>query len=400
MPTAALSRKRTERTALLVLTRRGLELARRVQHGLTGDVHIYASQRALKTQDHTGPVMNSTITCFESVAALLANLWQTQDQFVLFFSLGAAVRLIAPHLRDKHVDPAVVVIDDAGTFAISVVSGHVRGANALAARCAAILGAQPVVTTASEVHNTVALDMLAREQGWYVEATSALTSVAAAIVNGERVAVFQDAGSLDWQASERFLSAHLVQVAGIHEATAAEFAALLIISDRLGEDLPATLPTVVCRPPTLVLGVGCRHGVPFAELDAWIKATLTADGIAFHSITTLASATVKGDEEGLQLLAQRSGWNFEVHAIEALRTVTEVPSPSERVQQLIGTPSVCEAAAILSSRGGELVMPKQKGTGMTLAVARRPAQHDNTHAIHGQHRTEATGLLPIKTQGE
>jgi cobalt-precorrin 5A hydrolase len=352
---------------LVVLTRAGLALALRIERELEGaECHVYASARVLNV-GFSDPL----ITRFEDIGATLPDLWKTYDQLVLCFALGAVVRLIAPLLQDKRVDPGVVAIDDAGRFAVSVVAGHLGGANDLATRCARILGALPVVTTASDVHNTLAVDMLARAQGWRAEETSALTRVAASIINGERVAVLQNAGAVDWWQDERTQSANLVRIASLQEATPATCAALLIISDRLLDDLPETVPTVVFRPPTLVLGVGCRRGVSFVALDAWIKETLAINRLALLSITTLASADIKADEEGLQQLAQHYGWNFEVHSVEALKAVTAVSSPSERVRQLVGTPSVSEAAALLSSQGGELVVPKCKGEGMTLAVAQR-----------------------------
>src|SRR2546426_1914264 len=119
----------TKRIALVVLTRSGLKLALRLQPELVGDVHIYASQRALKTQDTAAEdagkdSTHRTITRFEMVGPLLARLWRTTDQIVLVFALGAAIRLITPLLQDKHVDPGVVAIDDAGRFALRVGSGH------------------------------------------------------------------------------------------------------------------------------------------------------------------------------------------------------------------------------------------------------------------------------------
>src|SRR6266699_4354315 len=124
----------TKRIALVVLTSSGLTLALRLQRELAADVHIYASQRALKTQDTAAEdagkdSTHRTMRSFETVGPLLADLWRTTDQIVLFFALGAAIRLIAPLLQDKHVDPGVVAIDDAGRFAISVVSGHLGDAN-------------------------------------------------------------------------------------------------------------------------------------------------------------------------------------------------------------------------------------------------------------------------------
>jgi len=308
---------------------------------------------------------------FETVGPLLADLWRTTDQIVLFFALGAAIRLIAPLLQDKHVDPGVVAIDDAGRFAISVVSGHRGDANGLAKQCADVLGAIPVVTTASEAHNTLAVDLLGRTLGWHVEDTSHMTAVSASIINGEAVAVLQEAGDLDWWESERSWPKNLIRVAHQSDVSASTCASLLVISDRIMEGLPQALPTIVYRPPTLVLGIGCRRGVSFSDLDAFIKETLATNGFAFQSIAVLATADIKADEVALQMLAKQYSWGFEVHSVEALKTMTAIPNPSERVQKLVGTPSVCEAAALFSSKGGELVVCKHKGEGMTVAVARR-----------------------------
>jgi cobalt-precorrin 5A hydrolase len=359
-----------KRIALVVLTRAGLALALRLQRGLATEVDLYASQRACKAQDALiGQDIDISITSFDTVAPLLSQLWTKYDQIVLLFALGAVIRLIAPLLRHKHQDPGIVAIDDAGQFAISVVSGHIGDANGLAIRCAELLGATPVVTTASDVHHMLAVDLLAQTQGWYIENTSALTAVSAAIVNREPVAILQDCGELDWWGNERPWPDNLIAVSNPQEAS--NFAALLVIADRLIDGLPQDAPTLVCRPPTLVLGMGCRRGVPFSTLETFVKETLAQHRIAFYSIDVLATADIKADEEALQMLAQHYGWSFETHTVESLKTMTTVPSPSARVQRLIGTPSVSEAAALLSSNKGNLIVPKQKGEGMTLAVARK-----------------------------
>ncbi len=407
----------TKRIALVVLTRAGLALALRLQRGLAADVHIYASPRAYPLKEigassrgdaplwpsakamHTisaeedcteapgqaqgaAPTgkCHSSITRFETVAPLLSQLWTTYDQIVLFLALGAVVRLIAPLLQHKHIDPGIVAIDDAGRFAISVVSGHLGAANELTQCCAEVLGAIPVVTTASDVHNTLAVDLLAHTQGWHIEDPSTITTISAAIINGEAVAILQECAELDWWGSERPWPNNLLHVTNPQEVTAIRFAALLVIADRLIEGLPQDVPTLIYRPPTLVLGIGCRRGISFHMLDTFVKETLAEHQLAFQSIALLATADIKADEPALQQLVQRYGWSFATHAVTALRAMTEVPNPSERVQRLVGTPSVCEAAALLSSNGGTLIVPKQKGEGITVAIARREVKTTcNTH---------------------
>jgi cobalt-precorrin 5A hydrolase len=359
----------TRRTALVVLTKDGMELAWRVRQGLAGETHIYANQRALKARPPETGV--NAIRSFDAVRSLLSQLWETYDQIVLFFALGAAIRLIAPLLRDKHSDAGVVVIDDAGNFAISAVSGHAGGANNLAKQCASLLGAVSVVTTASDVHHTLAVDRLGETMGWRIENPSQVTEAAAAIVNGEPVAILQEAGQRDWWDDTCAWPENLIHVKSLSEVTTTTFAALLVISDHLLDGLPEGLPTIVYRPPSLVLGVGCQRGVSFATLDAFIKTTLQTHRLAFQSIAILATADIKANEVALQMLAQHYSWRFEIHTVEALKAMTAIATPSERVQRLIGTPSVSEAAALLSAREEQLVLGKCKEEGMTLAVARR-----------------------------
>lgn len=129
----------------------------------------------------------------------IATLFADFDQVVFFVSLGAVVRLIAPHLKTKDEDPGVLVVDDAGQFVIPVLSGHVGGANAMAEQVAALLGGTAVLTTASDVGKNIPVDILGRELGWKVEAPKInITRVSAHVVNGEPVAVVQEAGSPDW----------------------------------------------------------------------------------------------------------------------------------------------------------------------------------------------------------
>lgn len=129
----------------------------------------------------------------------IATLFTEFDQVVFFVSLGAVVRLIAPHLKSKDEDPGVLVVDDAAQFVIPVLSGHVGGANAMAEHVAALLGATAVLTTASDVGKTIPVDILGRELGWKVEAPKInITRVSAHVVNGELIAVVQEAGSPDW----------------------------------------------------------------------------------------------------------------------------------------------------------------------------------------------------------
>jgi cobalt-precorrin 5A hydrolase len=183
----------------------------------------------------------------------IAALFQGFDQLVFFVSLGAVVRLIAPHLKSKDEDPGVTVVDDAGRFVIPVLSGHVGGANACAEEVAALLGATPVVTTASDVGKTIPVDILGRELGWRVEAPKLnVTRVSAHVVNGERIAFVQAAGSPHWWTRATPLPANIYRFERIEDVDLARFSAVLWVTQRdIGPQVWERLNErlVVYRPP-------------------------------------------------------------------------------------------------------------------------------------------------------
>ncbi len=161
----------------------------------------------------------------------IAPLFTAFDQLVFFVSLGAVVRLIAPHLKSKDEDPGITVVDDAGQFVIPVLSGHVGGANACAEQVAALLGATPVLTTASDVGKTIPVDILGRELGWTVEAPKLnITRVSAHVVNGEPIAFVQEAGSPHWWTRPTPLPANIHRFDRFEEVDLARFAALLWVT--------------------------------------------------------------------------------------------------------------------------------------------------------------------------
>lgn len=180
-------------------------------------------------------------------------LFEAFDQIVFFVSLGAVVRLIAPHLKSKDEDPGVLVVDDAGQFVIPVLSGHVGGANAMAETVAALLGATPVLTTASDVGKTIPVDILGRELGWRVEAPKInITRVSAAVVNEAPVAVVQEAGSDRWWTRPTPLPPSIHRFERFDDVDLARFAAVLWITHA---EVPPALwellheRLVVYRPP-------------------------------------------------------------------------------------------------------------------------------------------------------
>jgi cobalt-precorrin 5A hydrolase len=304
----------------------------------------------------------------DGAASRLQELFVAGRPLVCIMALGIVVRILGPLARNKEKDPPVVVVDEAGQFAISVLGGHVGGANALAKQVATVLGAVPVITTASDVLGLPPVDLIGRDWGWKIEQGTNLKRVAAAAIRGEIIGVYQDIGRRDWW-----------QQFGDGPATFQQFkfwppqgywAGVLAITDLMLPSLEL-YPTVVYRPPTLVLGVGCRRGVPVAEIEDMFQSVCRDQGFAPLSLALVATAALKADEPGLVEFASRHGVPLRSFSLEELAQVPDLPSPSEAVRQKFGIPGVAEPAALLAAPDGRLVMPKVKSTRVTMALARR-----------------------------
>ncbi|MCM2289084.1 MAG: cobalamin biosynthesis protein CbiG [Sulfuritalea sp.] len=221
--------------AVVSITRHGIALAGKVVAALPG-AQLFAPEKFKAEAEIAAP--GAARTYVGKVGDQVPALFAAFEAIVAIVSLGAVVRLIAPHLRNKETDPAVVVVDEAGKFAIPVLSGHLGGANELAGHLATALGATPVLTTASDARQTLAVDLLGRELGWTFEAThDEVVRASAAVVNDEPVALVQEAGSEDWwthHANGRSgpLPANLQRFALLEDVAPEKFGAVLWISER------------------------------------------------------------------------------------------------------------------------------------------------------------------------
>jgi len=290
----------------------------------------------------------------------LCRAWAECDRVVVFLAAGAAVRIISPLLVDKRHDPGIVSVDDAARFAVALAGGHAGGANELAERVAEALNATPVVTTASEALGVPALDSFGKGLGFRIEEGSDLAGVGAALVSGDIVRLVSDRRWPVGPLPEN------VTPAGPGEETRTPS---VEISDRL-----AAAPgpgRVVYRPPSLVLGVGCSRGAGAEEILALIAAALHDAGLSKRSVVALASIDVKRDEAGLLDAADSLGVPVRFFSAAELSPI-EVPNPSPVVAGAVGTPSVAEAAVLIS--GAELLVEKRKSENATVAVGRLPVR--------------------------
>jgi cobalt-precorrin 5A hydrolase/precorrin-3B C17-methyltransferase len=353
--------------AVIAVTRGGTRLGGEIAASLGSGAALHSLPRWLPEAPAgalaiDGPLREYVAELFQSVQALV---------FVL--ATGATVRLVAPLLGKKQDDPAVLAFDEAGRHVVALLGGHQAAANSLAQTVADAVGAEPVILTASDALDLPALDSIGRKEGWQVEASpETLKRASAAIVSGEAAVVFQDAGERgpiadlppDWPrvASE-------VDVGSWPGPR-------LVVSDRiLGPAVVAPpsrdAPVVVYRPRTLVLGVGCSLGAPSDEIETLARSALRAAGLAWGSVGVVATIDRRLDEPGVVELARCAGALLVGFPATVLAAVADVPTPSDEVQRHVGTPGVCEPAALLASEGGVLVVAKQRSAHATVAVARR-----------------------------
>jgi cobalt-precorrin 5A hydrolase len=332
---------------IVTLTPRGYELGLRMVHGL-GRGEVTPARGAVRET--------------------LQDAFASGRPLVCVMALGIVVRTLGPLARDKHTDPAVLVVDEAGRFAIPVLGGHAAGANALAHELAQALGALPVITTASDTLGLPAVDQIGQDWGWQIETPEHLTAAAAAVVFGEPVGVWQDAGRRDWWQLFGPWPASFTRLERWPPAGA--WAALLVISDRAGT-FGGYGPAVVYRPPSLMLGVGCKRGVPCAEIEELFQEVCSAEAVAPRSLGVVATASLKADEPGLLEFAASHGVPLQSYTPEELAAAGPLPTPSEAVRARIGIAGVAEPAAMLAAGTRVLLMPKRRGRRVTMALARR-----------------------------
>ncbi len=295
--------------------------------------------------------------------------WSQVDGFVLFASVGIAVRVAAPLLDNKHVDPAIVCVDETGRWVVPVTGGHDGGANVLAQEVAGLLGATAVITTATDSVAVAALDTM---PGFV--ASGDIAGVTRRLLDGENVNVRKD---LDWPFAWKSN--------GSGSATAT-----VVVTDRL---YPLQDDAVVLSPPSLVAGIGSAAGVSAEEVNALLDAALASEGLDRRSVGCIATIDLKVNEAGILAL----GLPMVTFAAEQLGAV-DVPNPSDVVFAEVGTPSVSEAAALLAAGpGATLVVAKMKSAMATVAVARR-AQPQGHLSVIGLgpglplHRTPAASM--------
>ena len=322
------------RAAILYFSARGKETARRIAGVLREDyyVELHAPKGNLKP--------------------LTAELFPAVEALIFVGACGIAVRAIAPNLVNKTVDPAVLVVDEKGEFVISLLSGHIGGANDLTRRVAAGLVATPVITTATDVSRRFSADNWAARRGLYIADMAAAKRFSAAILKRD-LPLFSDfpiQGALP---------------AGLFAGETGDIGQA--ISCR---DIHPFADTLLLVPRKLRVGIGCRRGTPAEAIQAAVASVFTEHGLLLQAVAGAASIDVKRDEAGLAAWAEAQGVPLSFYTAQQLNTVPGEFSASEFVQKTVGVDNVCERAAVLDAGDGAVCIVKKTSlNGVTVAVA-------------------------------
>ena len=337
--------------AVYALTRGGAETAQRLVRDLPGS-RLFLPERL----EPNG---------FKRLSQALAENWTSYAGHITVCAAGITVRAMAPLIKHKTVDPAVIVADETGRFVISLLSGHLGGANDLTRQAAEILGGQAVITTATDSTGKPSLDVLAKKLGFRMERLPALSRIGCMLLEDAPVRVYDPdrrlAPSLaDWPDLFIYLEDQ-PDPSGPNPVTEP-----LIWVGPEALDFPKEW--LIIRPPCLYLGLGCNRGTDAAEMLGLINTSLEKFNLSRASIAGMASVDLKNDEPGLLALAEQMNLPLTFFNRQELASV-EVPNPSAAAEKHIGVKSVCEAAALLAAQTGRLAIPKQKTKNVTLAAA-------------------------------
>ena len=348
-----------ERIAIIAITKNGVKMAKELKEKFPS-WKVFAPSKFSDDNKKINWYADSTTT-------KITELFKSNNALVCLFSLGAVVRLISPHLKDKKIDPAVIVIDDQGQFVISTLSGHLGGANQLTNNIAKQLGATPVITTAADVNKTIPVDLVGKDLGWKIDDDSNVTRVSAFMVNAEKIGVYQNCGTKNWWQSK--LPENVSTYTSIDELKKSHSKGFLIISDELINYNEIIENAVVYRPPSLVVGVGLHQDTTKDKIMQGLDTSLKKFNLSKKSIAKFVSIKKEKDVIVLNELAEEMNIPLELFDRNELSSI-KTPNPSKMVEGYEGTASVSEAAAIKSS-GGNLIVEKQKfPPDLTIAIAR------------------------------
>lgn len=336
-------------------TRRGARLSLQVKDVLEAlgyATDLYTTEKFLEESKF----LKKCSGCISSAAAA----FQTNSVIIYIGSCGIAVRAIAPQVKSKLTDPAVISIDERGQFVIPLLAGHIGGANAIARKIALAIQAEPIITTATDINGLFAVDEWAAKNDVAIDSMLAAKKVAAALVDGQEVGLisaYNFVGSLP---------------KGVVSKAEGEIGIVL------GADAnfkPFTI-TLNLMPKVYYLGIGCRRNTPLEKIEDLVLKQLDLLKISLKAVKQISSVDLKKDELGLLAFASKNGIPTEFYTAEELAAVPGEFTASKLVKSVVGVENVCERSAVLAAEQGEIVLRKTSLNGVTLAIAQKTINLD------------------------
>ncbi|MGI1658794.1 MAG: cobalt-precorrin 5A hydrolase [Desulfitobacterium sp.] len=382
------------KAALVVLTSQGLKTAHKV-------IERWPDEEPLKLElwlnwRLKGQYIDEKHTVhlhyYKQLKEVMSGIWQSSSLLIFIMATGIVVRQIAPYLAGKDRDPAVIVLDEKGKFVISLLSGHLGGANAWTKTVAQWLDAHPVVTTATDVQGLIAPDEYARQFGWAIEPLAGLKYVNRILLEEGRLGVWTDCLpkghplrqdiAYCFLEDEKKEQAHLwitpqdnQQYKDKNEQNDFNDMSGIKYSNNMNNQInetPNDRRPVRLIPRFYSVGVGCRKGVSVDRISEAIAQSIRQLGISPLSIFGIFSIDLKSEEAGLIETAHNLGVPFITFSAQQIQDLNEKLrlSSSDYVKEMIGVDGVCEAASLLGTKEGELILPKQKLNGVTVAISK------------------------------
>lgn len=282
--------------------------------------------------------------------------WHKSSGLIFIMASGIVVRTIATLIKDKKTDPAVIVLDEEGRFAISLLSGHIGGANEMAREIARFLGGDAVITTASDINNLTPIDLWAKEKALIIENWGAVPKVSTKFLNSKKLKIYSE---LDIPMPDGFIKVDAPDRADV------------VITNKIGKTQNPN--QLYLRPRNLVIGIGCNSLTPAEEIEEAVRSVLKQNNLSFLSIHSIATIDIKGNEKGLKEFVERYGFKIKTYTPDELNAVVHLqPSAfnlSDAAFNATGAYAVSEPAALLASGASNLLVPKQKFGNVTVAVA-------------------------------
>ena len=349
-------KKKKSKLAVWALTTEGLKKASVIVDSFE-DIDGYGPERRIDEE--------SFFKGFHHFKTHVHKVFHDYEGHIFIMATGIVVRIIVPLLRDKVRDPAVVVLDEKAQYVISLLSGHLGGANALAQKVAKILGATPVITTATDVHGVKAFDTTAVEKELWIENPDSIKVLNSALLEKKKIYLIDPMKVISPFYEDIPFIEVLEDFSLIQENT--EGSPVVYVGDQLVIPRAGFL---VMRPTSLVTGIGCNRGTDFEELKEGLETVFGKFKLSMKSLRNLATIELKKDEEGLIKLGETLNIPIHYFSSKELSSIKGLENPSQMVKKYTGTEGVCEAAVLLSAGAERLLIPKQILKNMTVAVAR------------------------------